>query len=84
MKKPLKYTLAVIACIACYAMCIFLMVVTGVGGVIAMLLMCYLIKYVWNGIVHYGEEDEYDKIEKELIKEQMSDEISSASQTAKD
>ena len=70
MKKPLRYTLAVLACIACYMVCVLLMVATGIGGVIAMLITCYFIKYVWNGIVHYGEESELDKAERELEEEQ--------------
>lgn len=60
MNKPLRYTLAVLACIACYMVCVLLMVATGIGGVIAMLITCYFIKYVWNGIVHYGEESELE------------------------
>lgn len=60
MSKPVRYTLAVLACIACYMVCVLLMVATGIGGVIAMLITCYFIKYVWNGIVHYGEEDELE------------------------
>lgn len=70
MNKPLRYTLAVLACIACYMVCVLLMVATGIGGVIAMLITCYFIKYVWNGIVHYGEESELDKAERELEEEQ--------------
>lgn len=56
MNKPVRYALAVLACVACYAVCIALMVVTGIGGVLAMVLMCFAIKHVWNAIVHYGEE----------------------------
>ncbi len=60
MSKPVRYTLAVLACIACYAVCIALMLATGIGGVLAMLLMCFAIKHVWNAVVHYGEEDELE------------------------
>lgn len=74
MSKPVRYTLAVLACIACYMVCVLLMVATGIGGVIAMLITCYFIKYVWNGIVHYGEESEMDKIERELEEEQKRNE----------
>ncbi len=79
MSKPVRYTLAVLACIACYAVCIALMVATGIGGVIAMVLMCFAIKHVWNAIVHYGEEDELDKYAKELESEQQSKEDSQES-----
>lgn len=74
MNKPLRYTLAVLACIACYMVCILLMLATGIGGIIAMVATCYFIKYVWNGIVHYGEESEMDKIERELEEEQKRNE----------
>lgn len=60
MSKPVRYTLAVLACIACYAVCILLMLATGIGGVLAMVLMCFAIKHVWNAVVHYGEEDELE------------------------
>ena len=60
MSKPVRYTLAVLACIACYAVCIALMLATGIGGVLAMVLMCFAIKHVWNAVVHYGEEDEQE------------------------
>jgi hypothetical protein len=36
------------------------MLATGIGGVLAMLLMCFAIKHVWNAVVHYGEEDELE------------------------
>ena len=71
MSKPVRYLLAVLACIACYAVCIALMLATGIGGVLAMVLMCFAIKHVWNAIVHYGEEDELDKQAKELESEQQ-------------
>ena len=79
MNKPLRYTLAVWACIACYMVCILLMLATGIGGVIAMVLMCFAIKHVWNAIVHYDEEDELDKYAKELESEQQSKEDSQES-----
>jgi len=60
MSKPVRYTLAVLACIACYAVCIALMLATGIGGVLAMVLMCFAIKHVWKAVVHYGEEDELE------------------------
>ena len=74
MSKLVRYTLAVLACIACYAVCIALMVVTGIGGVIAMVLMCFAIKKVWNGIVHYGREYElYNAKELELEQQPKED-----------
>lgn len=79
MSKPVRYTLAVLACIACYAVCISLMLATGIGGVLAMVLMCFAIKHVWNAVVHYGEEDELDKYAKELESEQQSKEDSQES-----
>lgn len=65
MNKPLRYLLAVLACTACYGVCIALMVATGVGGVLAMVLMCFAIKHVWNAIVHYEEDSESDNIKQE-------------------
>lgn len=79
MSKLVRYTLAVLACIVCYAVCIALMVATGIGGVIAMVLMCFAIKNVWNGIVHYGREYELYKYAKELELEQQPKEDSQES-----
>lgn len=74
MSKLVRYTLAVLACIACCAVCIALMVATGIGGVIAMVLMCFAIKNVWNGIVHYGREYElYNAKELELEQQPKED-----------
>lgn len=58
MDKPLRYAIAIIICIVCFGICIALMTVTGVGGFLAMLLMCFIIKYIWNAIVHYGEDSD--------------------------
>jgi hypothetical protein len=49
-----------------------LILATGIGGVIAMFITCYFIKYVWNAIVHYGEERELEKAERELEKQKQS------------
>ena len=57
MNKPIRYTLAILACFGCFFVCAILMAVTGVGGVIAAMITCFFIKKLWNGIVHYGEED---------------------------
>ena len=58
MNKPVRYTLAVLACVGCYLICVGLMVLTGIGGVLAAMITCFFIKKVWNGIVHYGEESD--------------------------
>lgn len=77
MSKTARYALALLVCAICFAVSIALMVFTGIGGVLVMVLLFSFIKKIWNGIVHYGEESKsYANDNEESESETLPDEDS--------